>query len=125
MLLGVFAAMALTLAAIGIYGAVSYTVVQRTHEIGVRIALGANRPMILRLVLGHAVKISLFGLGFGALGTFLLTSVLSGTISYLPHTDMWSYATGSLVLAAAALTAAYVPARKAAQADPVACLRRE
>jgi putative ABC transport system permease protein len=125
MLLGVFAAMALTLAAIGIYGAVSYTVVQRTHEIGVRIALGANRPMILRLVLGHAVKISLFGLGFGALGTFLLTSVLSGTISYLPHTDMWSYAIGSLVLAAAALTAAYVPARKAAQADPVACLRQE
>lgn len=125
MLLGVFASMALTLAAIGIYGAVSYTVVQRTHEIGVRIALGANRPLILRLVLGHAVKISLFGLGFGILGAFLLTSVLSGRISHLPRTDIWSYALGSLVLAATALVAAYVPARKAAQADPIACLRQE
>jgi putative ABC transport system permease protein len=125
MLLGAFAVMALALAAVGIYGAVSYTVVQRIHEIGVRIALGADRPTIVRLVLGYAIKISLFGLAFGALGTFLLTSMLSGTISYLPRTDMWSYVIGALLLSAAALTAAYVPARKAAQADPVACLRQE
>jgi putative ABC transport system permease protein len=124
-LLGVFAATALALAAIGIYGAVSYTVVQRRHEIGVRIAFGADRPTIVKLVLGYAIKISLFGLGFGVFGTFLLTRMLSGAISYLSQTDAWSYAVGALVLSATALTAAYVPARKAAQADPAACLRQE
>ncbi len=125
MLLGGFATIALALAAVGIYGAVSYTVVQRTHEIGVRVALGANPSSILELVMRHAAKISVFGVGFGVLGTFLLTGILSGITSYLSRSDALSYLIASVLLAATALVAAYIPARKAAQVDPMTSLRRE
>lgn len=124
-LLTIFAAIAVILAAIGIYGAVSYTVIQRTHEIGVRIAMGANRLKVLQLVTGHAIKVTLAGLLLGFLGTFIVTGILSGTISYISRADILSCLFGSVVLVAAAVGAAYIPAQKATQVDPVRCLRRE
>lgn len=125
LVLGFFAAIALALAATGIYGAVSYVVVQRTREIGVRIALGADRSKILRLTTAHAMKITFAGLACGIVGTFLLTGMLSGNISYFVRPDTVSYLAASLLLATTAFIAAYIPARKAIELDPMICLRCE
>ena len=123
--LGVFAAIALALTAVGIYGVIAYGVAQRTHEIGIRMALGAQRGNVLGLVLGQGTRLTLVGVGIGivaALGlTQLMTSLLYGTSA----TDSLTFLAVILILAAVAFLATFVPARHATKVSPIVALRYE
>ncbi|PYU40570.1 MAG: hypothetical protein DMG54_22950 [Acidobacteria bacterium] len=124
-LVTIFAGLALLLAAIGIYGLMSYTVSQRTQEIGLRMALGAQLASVQRMILGQTLKLTLLGLGLGLAGAFVvarfLTSMLFGVGVYDPVTFVGVAA----LLIAVALMAAYVPARRAMRVDPIVALRYE
>ena len=122
-LLGAFAALALLLAAIGLYGLVSYSVSQRTHEIGVRVALGAERREILRLVLAQGVGVAACGTVAGLLGAWAATRVLVGLVGAVKPTDPAAFGAVSALLIAVAIAATYVPARRAARVDPIVALR--
>ena len=122
LLLGVFAAIALVLASIGMYGVMSYLVAQRTHEIGVRMALGAQRADVLKLILNRGARLVLAGTGFGLLFAFLSTRALGSLLYGVSAFDALTFAMVTLVLGTIALLASYIPALRATQADPMIAL---
>ena len=122
-LLGVFAAVALLLAAIGIYGVMSYSFIQRMHEIGVRIALGAQRLDILRMVLGEGMRIVVIGLASGLAGAAIVTRIFRSMLFGVGPADPMTFLSVSAILAGAALFACYIPARRATRVDPLIALR--
>ena len=124
-LLGLFAAMALLLAAIGLYGVISFLVAQRTQEIGVRMALGATEGAIARLVLGHAARWTLAGAALGAIGSWFAARLLAAMLFHVSARDPWTLAAAVAALCATAMLAAWAPSRRAARVDPMAALRRE
>jgi len=125
LLLTVFAALALTLATVGIYGLTAYAVSRRTHEIGLRVALGASQSQILRMVVGRGLVTSLIGAGIGVAAAFALTRGLSGMLYGVAATDPLVFGGVPLLLIAVSLLASYLPARKATRIDPLAALRYE
>ena len=124
-LLAAFAALALILASVGIYGVVSYLVGQRTHEIGVRMALGAQRTDVLRLILGGSARLVLSGIVIGVLGAIALTRVMANQLFEVSASDPVTFVAVSLLLMFVALGACYVPARRASNVDPMVALRYE
>ena len=124
-LLGAFAALALALSAIGIYGVVSFVVGQRKGEIGIRMAMGAQRGDILRLIVGQGGKLAAAGVGLGIVGAFALTRLMSRLLFGVGTLDPVTFAGMALVLAAVAMLACYIPARAAARLDPIVVLRAE
>jgi putative ABC transport system permease protein len=120
-----FATVALLLSAVGIYGVISYSVVQRTQEIGIRSALGASTRNVLTLILRSGMLLTVTGLLIGIAGSLALTHMLSALLFGVTARDPITMATTTVVLAAVALVASYVPARRAARVDPMICLRYE
>jgi putative ABC transport system permease protein len=129
LLLGIFAALALALAAVGIFGVMAYSVAQRMHEIGIRVALGARRGAVLKLVLGQGLKLAVAGVAIGLAAslalTRLLASFLSDALYQVRAGDPLTFAGVTLLLLLVALVASYLPARRAIAADPSIALRHE
>ncbi|HEV2802108.1 MAG TPA: ABC transporter permease [Pyrinomonadaceae bacterium] len=125
MLLGIFAAVAMILATVGIYGVIAYTVSQRSREMGIRIALGATRRDILKLVVGQAMLMACVGVGLGLLGALALTRLMAGLLYGVSATDPLIFISISLLLAVVALLASYIPARRAMKVDPIVALHYE
>src|SRR5262249_49474255 len=124
-LMGLFAFISLALATVGIYGVISYSVVQRTQEMGIRIALGAQRSDILRLVLGEGMMLVGIGLGTGLAIALALIRVISSLLFGVSATDPVTFAAISGLLTGVAILACYIPARRATKVDPIVALRYE
>jgi putative ABC transport system permease protein len=125
LLFGVFAVAALVIAAVGVYGALSYVVSQRTHEIGVHMALGARPFDVLKMILKQGMVVTSAGLAIGIAASLALTRVMKGLLFGVRATDPATFATIALLLAGVALGACYLPARKATKVDPMIALRQE
>lgn len=124
-MLSAFAIIAIILAAVGIYGVVAYSVAQRTHEIGIRMALGAQRSDILKMVVGQGLVLVLIGVGIGLAGAFALTRVMASVLYGVSATDLYIFSGVALLLIIVALIACYIPARRATKVDPMLALRYE
>jgi predicted permease len=122
---GAFGLLALVLAAVGIYGVTSYTTRQRTHEIGIRMTLGASKQDVLRLVLGHGLRLTLIGVMLGLAASFALTRFLTSLLLGVTSTDALTFSSVALLLCAVALFACFIPARRAVRVDPMVALRYE
>jgi putative ABC transport system permease protein len=124
-LLGAFAALALLLSALGIYGVIAYFITQRRHEVGIRMALGAGRQQVLRLILGQAFKLALVGIAVGLFVAWGVTRSLSAALFGISPTDPVTFAGAAAVLFIIAVLAAYIPATRATKVDPMIALRYE
>jgi predicted permease len=122
---GAFGLLALVLAAVGIYGVTSYTTRQRTHEIGIRMTLGASKRDVLRLVLGHGLRLTIIGVVLGLAASFALTRFLTSLLLGVTSTDALTFSSVALLLCAVALLACFIPARRAMRVDPMVALRYE
>ena len=125
LLFAIFAALALVLGAVGIYGVVSYSVTQRTPEIGVRMALGAQKQDVLRLILGHGTRMALIGVVIGVAGAFAATRLMASLLYGITATDPLTFVAVAILLAAVTLAACYIPARRAMKVDVTVALRYE
>ncbi|HTJ30325.1 MAG TPA: FtsX-like permease family protein, partial [Acidobacteriaceae bacterium] len=124
-LVWIFAALALLLSAVGIFGVMSYTVGRRTHELAIRMALGADRGMVLQQILRDGAWVTLGGVVIGLVASLGLSRVMANYVYGIRPTDPLTYAVATLVLVVAALAACYLPARRAASVDPMRALRNE
>lgn len=124
-LLSLFAGIALVLAIVGIYGVMSYSVTQRTHEIGIRMAVGARPRDVFKMILGHGMKLALIGVGVGLIGAFLLTRLMETMLFGVQPTDVTTFASISMLLITVALLACYLPGRRATKVEPTVSLRYE
>lgn len=125
LLLTIFAGVALLLASVGLYGVMSYSATQRVHEVGIRMALGATRADIMRLVVGNGMLLTLIGVGIGVGASWGLTRLLQSFLFGVGTTDAITFLAVSTLLIAVALIANYIPARKATRVNPVIALRYE
>jgi len=124
-LLVTFAGIAFLLAGVGIYGVISYDVSQRTHEIGIRMALGAQPEEVRALILGQGAKLAVYGIVAGCLGAGVLTRWMKSMLFDVSPTDMWTFGAISILLAAVAMLASFIPSRRAMALDPMVALRHE
>ena len=124
-LLGIFAAAATIIAVVGLYGVIAYSVTQRTREIGIRKALGAQQGNILMLIVAHGVRIAMLGLALGICGALALTHVLQGLLFEVSPTDPTTFIGIAFLFISVSLIASYFPARRAAAVDPMKALRSE
>jgi ABC-type antimicrobial peptide transport system permease subunit len=121
----IFGGIALALASIGVYGVLAYSVSQRTQEIGVRMALGASRQTVFRLIVGQGARLAAAGVAAGIVGAFAVTRVVKSLLYNVSATDPLSFGLTALFLVVVALVASYVPARRATAVDPMIALRTE
>jgi putative ABC transport system permease protein len=124
-LLGLFSGLALILAAIGIYGVISYSVAQRTHEIGIRTALGAQRVDLVQMILKQGLKTTLIGVGIGLAAALALTQLMKSMLFGVGAMDPLTFISVAMMLVCVALAASYIPARRAMQVDPLVALKYE
>jgi putative ABC transport system permease protein len=125
LLLAIFAGVALVLAAVGIYGVMSYSVAQQTREIGIRMALGAQRSDVLKMTVKQGLRLVAFGLAIGLVAAFILTRVMASLLFGISATDPLTFISISLVLLAVAILASYIPALRATRVDPMIALRAQ